>query len=458
MQNNLRLITPVMLSTPRRSGRRVARNISPPPSSGKKTRAGSMSDLASSYTPVKDRIQDLSKNKIQDLRKDESFFTKSALLSAPPRPPVSPERSSNAENVRKIVDVSSKLPTHYEVLYKQFKAVEEVIGIMKTRNTLPRLSEISSNVSDVTKHRFNLPRMQQLLAVAGKELRVEFRVIDGKREPCALQIDGDSGKEIFSRMSSATIRSRQESVLNNLVRLVDKARKEKVEAGNTFDIELDCPPIVGVRVEANDACPDESEVSTPKKRLSSVASELASSLNDTPRSQTLSLSLTRSPNVPTRLPLLPTTPRTPRDASLTPREQIDRMRERVKAREASEAEAVCKAQADARKRSEVSDFDDMLGMVSTLSKIFYQKSATSARLDVLVKEINKTSVRFSSAVEVERLIRKLADAVPLWITVAPSEFNKDASVIRLNNQTSFAAVQRALRDQQDNLRKLQATV
>ena len=326
---------------------------------------------------------------------------------------------------------SAPLPSHYEILFKQFKALEEVLAIMRTRSTIPLLSEAGGNVADVTKHRFNFARMQQIMEIAPDMFKIQWREVSPGKPPQALVMQVEEGSEVAERITNAVTMKRRELVFKNLVARVDQAR---LRVGAAFDMESDCPPVEVI---------ESKEATTPRTPKTSRLE-----LNLTPAKYTSSLTVSRSPMTPIHLPrLVPTTPRTPRDASLTPKQQVEAMRQRIRAKEADEAEKFAAQETENKKRQSIAEFDDLLAMLAQLAKKLYGKS--SMRLDALVKEVNRSSIRFGGAPEVEKLIRKLSELVPDWLSLTQSEFAKDVTLVKVDHGVGFATVQKAIREQQE---------
>jgi DNA replication factor CDT1 like/DNA replication factor Cdt1 C-terminal domain len=376
-----------MMQTPRRPRRQ--NGVSSPPSSGKKSRTANRStsrhaDESNAFTPAKPTAQ--------------TFHSPDKASDVPVKPLLLPSAQP------------SKLPAQYSLLLDQFALLEEVCGLFRIRGQVPLLKEVAPNVERVSGRRFNMARLQQILAIAPDLYRLEDQSI--------VQTGPDGA--LAGRLTSSDISARFKSLESSLLARVSLAREGK----ENFDIENDCPMITPLNLPLSQLSPPR----TPKPKTPLAGR----------------LSLTASPVTPLQLPLS-STPRTPRDKSLTPREELAAMRERVKAKAVVQADQAVIDAKDAAAKIEVADQENMVAMVSTLAKKFYQKGHNSMRLDLLVKDLNKTSVRFGSAADVEKLIRKISVIVPDWLSVAASEFSQGAEVVKVSQSVAFAAVQKRLK-------------
>ena len=123
----------------------------------------------------------------------------------------------------------------------------------------------------------------------------------------------------------------------------------------------------------------------------------------------------------------------------------------MKARAAAQAEVAVEEAKETAAKVEAAESNNMMAMVSALAKKFYQKGHNSMRLDLLVNDLNKSSVRFGSEGAVEKLIRGIAGLVPDWLNISVSEFSKGAEVVKVSQSVAFAAVQKRLKQtKQDN--------
>lgn len=388
-----------MMQTPRRA-RKDNKAVSPP-SSGKKSRTATRASSRhadDAFTPAK---KDSRVARSPDRSHEEVPLKPLQLQSIAPMKP-------------------TRLPSHYSLLLEQFSLLEEVCGLFRSRNQVPLIKEVGPNVERVSGRRFNIARLQQMMAVAPELFRLE----DG-----AVVQTGPDGA-LAGRLSSADAAARYKRVEDELLARVEKCRSGK----ESFDIENDCPSIEPLTLRS-------SEFSSPKTPKAAPK---------TPLTAPSRLSLSGSPVTPLKLPLC-ATPRTPRDKSLTPREELAAMRERVKARAAAQAEVAVEEAKETAAKVEAAESNNMMAMVSALAKKFYQKGHNSMRLDLLVNDLNKSSVRFGSAGAVEKLIRGIAGLVPDWLNISVSEFSKGAEVVKVSQSVAFAAVQKRLKQtKQDN--------
>ncbi|KAF4677185.1 hypothetical protein FOZ60_000287 [Perkinsus olseni] len=330
------------------------------PSTGGKGRESLPRESRSERGPVKNLFKEFTEKQDDDTKGSKLPTPNVATIGAATKLPI-PEELKKASPP--VSAVKRSLPSHYRTVLDQFRMLDEVLSLFRTRSQVPYYLQLKAGVERASGKRFAKGRLLQVVFAADGLLDLEWREkecdIDSMgtsslRRLVVIQKDS-SGTVLAKRLDAKEALSRAELVQRKLEDLIAE-QERRCSDPKKFDSD-EADPVPQAPLAPN---PFETETpinSTPVLRGRGTPSPDATP--QTPCSSLLSgvrarrrekLELSASPFVPVILPQLsePMTPaRTPsvrdnirsRSASKTPAERRQEMRERVRAREAKEKES-----------------------------------------------------------------------------------------------------------------------
>ncbi|KAF4732931.1 hypothetical protein FOZ62_012470, partial [Perkinsus olseni] len=436
------------------------------PSTGGKGRESLPRDSRSERGPVKNLFKEFTEKQDDDTKGSKLPTPNVATIEAGTKLPI-PEELKKAPPP--VSAVKRSLPGHYRTVLDQFRMLDEVLSLFRTRSQVPYYLQLKAGVERASGKRFAKGRLLQVVFAADGLLDLEWREkecdIDSMgtsslRRLVVIQKD-PSGTVLAKRLDAKEALSRAELVQRKLEDLIAE-QERRCSDPKKFDSD-EADPVPQAPLAPN---PFETETpinSTPVLRGRGTPSPDATP--QTPCSSLLSgvrarrrekLELSASPFVPVILPQLsePMTPaRTPsvrdnirsRSASKTPAERRQEMRERVRAREAKEKESAKIYEEDLKWREKLNFLELLSSIVSELSRLFFMRGHPSMRFQDVVKHFtsaNGGGTRYKplGARVMEDYLRQTAELAPEWIKIAQSKIDTKTEVLEMDMSVKTKAV------------------
>ncbi|KAF4729438.1 hypothetical protein FOZ62_024896 [Perkinsus olseni] len=444
------------------------------PSTGGKGRESLPRESRSERGPVKNLFKEFTEKQSDDTKGSKLPTPNVATIGAGTKLPI-PEELKQASPP--VSAVKRSLPSHYRTVLDQFRMLDEVLSLFRTRSQVPYYLQLKAGVERASGKRFAKGRLLQVVFAADGLLDLEWREkecdIDSMgtsplRRLVVIQKD-PSGTVLAKRLDAKEALSRAELVQRKLEDLIAEQERRCSDPKKFDSDEADPAPLA--------PNPFETETpinSTPVLRGRGTPSPGATP--QTPCSSLLSgvrarrrekLELSASPFVPVILPQLsePMTPaRTPsvrdnirsRSASKTPAERRQEMRERVRAREAKEKESAKIYEEDLKWREKLNFLGLLSSIVSELSRLFFMRGHPSMRFQDVVKHFmsaNGGGTRYKAlgARVMEDYLRQAAELAPEWIKIAQSKIDSKTEVLEMDMSVKTKAVLGKVKEKRDAL-------
>jgi DNA replication factor CDT1 like len=341
-----------------------------------------------------------------------------STLAVTPAKPTHPELRLNPDKA------SSKptLPSHYASLLSQFRRIEESFSLFHGRKIIPKFSEVKSSVETSSNHRFTLKRLYQILSL-GKFYHVDFHD-RSQDDPLVYQLNVSDGSRYMKRLDSPTSLLRERLFHDILLQRVSEARVG--HTGSIFDLESDCPVIEPLFEVLNQSTP--SSKSPKPQKIGGI-------------------DISNSGLTPLRMPLIRAS-LTPRDKSLTPRQQIDNAKEKVRERETARISEASVAQIELQKLSDSEELDYCGKLLTLLSQKLYNSATSKIGLDIFLRDAQKMMGTLSHQ-KIESVLRRLQEFKPNWLRIEPSKFSRSTVILSVDSSVPPSEIQKLIRSKQD---------
>ncbi|KAF4658276.1 hypothetical protein FOZ61_005739 [Perkinsus olseni] len=447
------------------------------PSTGGKGRDSLPRESHSERGPVKNLFKEFTEKQDDDTKGSKLPAPNVATIGAGTKLPI-PEELKKASPP--VSAVKRSLPSHYKTVLDQFRMLDEVLSLFRTRSQVPYYLQLKAGVERASGKRFAKGRLLQVVFAADglfdlewreKECDIDSMGTSSLRRLVVIQKDS-SGTVLAKRLDAKEALSRAELVQRKLEDLIAEQERRCSDPKKFVSDEAD--PVPQAPLAPN---PFETEApinSTPVLRGRGTPSPDATP--QTPCSSLLSgvrarrrekLELSASPFVPVILPQLsePMTPaRTPsvrdnirsRSASKTPAERRQEMRERVRAKEAKEKESARIYEEDLKWREKLNFLELLSSIVSELSRLFFMRGHPSMRFQDVVKHFmsaNGGGTRYKplGARVMEDYLRQTAELAPEWIKIAQSKIDSKTEVLEMDMSVKTKAVLGKVKEKRDAL-------
>ncbi|KAF4758123.1 hypothetical protein FOZ63_029779, partial [Perkinsus olseni] len=416
------------------------------PSTGGKGRESLPRDSRSERGPVKNLFKEFTEKQDDDTKGSKLPTPNVATIEAGTKLPI-PEELKKAPPP--VSAVKRSLPGHYRTVLDQFRMLDEVLSLFRTRSQVPYYLQLKAGVERASGKRFAKGRLLQVVFAADGLLDLEWREkecdIDSMgtsslRRLVVIQKD-PSGTVLAKRLDAKEALSRAELVQRKLEDLIAE-QERRCSDPKKFDSD-EADPVPQASYKWSSGC----------RSLYLKAIVPSSGVRARRREK---LELSASPFVPVILPQLsePMTPaRTPsvrdnirsRSASKTPAERRQEMRERVRAREAKEKESAKIYEEDLKWREKLNFLELLSSIVSELSRLFFMRGHPSMRFQDVVKHFtsaNGGGTRYKplGARVMEDYLRQTAELAPEWIKIAQSKIDTKTEVLEMDMSVKTKAV------------------